>query len=549
MLTDIPPNPNQCGNPVLNEDIESRVKARADNIQAVADANRHVASTLASSALDKEFVLGCLGRERVGDATLFKELFRGKYVFVEEWEKFLKWQGHFWGLDVRNKSALADAERVCKAYHDAWTQTNDEEGSSLHKLLLKRLKTLRSDRGRKEMLECATTIDDPPVISVEQLDQQPYLLATPTGVVDLRTGECNPGKPDQYILSHCPTPWKGIDEPCPQFEDYLLTCMNDDVEMKDFIGRLLGYALLGVKKLHIWAIMYGPLSRNGKDTLMNVIKRILGKDLHVRIPTNLLMEQKFERDSSQPSADLMALRGAKIAYASEAKRRQSLDQAKIKDMTGGGYITARNLSDRMMSEWKQSALLLLLTNYLPKINSDDDGFNARTVCIEWPVKFVPNPSRPYERQIIYGMDDKLEKEDSGILAFMVRGCMDVLANGLRIPEKVLRYTADQIDSFDDIGKFLKECCILEDPPTAGRQFQTRTAASELLKICNWWCKDILGNSFPFTPKQFTPALEKKGIPTKKSSIMYYLGVTVKDEIMEEFEEAMHKAEEKKGRSL
>lgn len=257
------------------------------------------------------------------------------------------------------------------------------------------------------------------------------------------------------------------------------------------------------------------------------------------------MDQKFERDSSQPSADMMALRGAKIAYASEAKKRHSLDQAKIKDMTGGGYITARGLTDREMTEWKQSALIMLLTNYLPKINSDDDGFNARTICIEWPVKFVPNPVREYERKIVYGMDDRLEKEDSGILAFMVRGCMDVIANNLRIPDKVLRYTADQIDSFDDIGKFLKECCILEDPPTGGREFKTRTAASDLLKICNWWCKNILGNSYPFTPKQFAPALEKKGIPTKKSSIMYYLGVTVKEEIEDEFEEAMRNAESKK----
>ena len=446
---------------------------------------------------------------------------------------------------MRSKRALADSERVCEAYMNAWAECNDEEGSPLHKKILKRLDSLRSPKGRKDMLECVTTIDDAPVISYEQLDKQPYLLATPTGVVDLRTGECSPGKPEQYLLSHCPTPWRGIDEPCREFEEYLQTCMDDDHEIKDFIQRLLGYALLGEKKNHIWVIMYGPLSRNGKDTLMNIVKRILGKNLHVRIPTNMLMDQKFERDSSQPSADMMALRGAKIAYASEAKKRHSLDQAKIKDMTGGGYITARGLTDREMTEWKQSALIMLLTNYLPKINSDDDGFNARTICIEWPVKFVPNPVREYERKIVYGMDDRLEKEDSGILAFMVRGCMDVIANNLRIPDKVLRYTADQIDSFDDIGKFLKECCILEDPPTGGREFKTRTAASDLLKICNWWCKNILGNSYPFTPKQFAPALEKKGIPTKKSSIMYYLGVTVKEEIEDEFEEAMRNAESKK----
>mgnify|MGYP001062801895 FL=1 len=537
-----PTNPDTAV-PENASDLEAKVAARAAAIEAkVAD---KIPAPPKETKLPKDFVLDCLNRNKVGDAALFCALFRGKYVFVQEWEKFLYWSGHFWQVDMRSKRALADSERVCEAYMNAWAECNDEEGSPLHKKILKRLDSLRSPKGRKDMLECVTTIDDAPVISYEQLDKQPYLLATPTGVVDLRTGECSPGKPEQYLLSHCPTPWRGIDEPCREFEEYLQTCMDDDHEIKDFIQRLLGYALLGEKKHHIWVIMYGPLSRNGKDTLMNIVKRILGKNLHVRIPTNMLMDQKFERDSSQPSADMMALRGAKIAYASEAKKRHSLDQAKIKDMTGGGYITARGLTDREMTEWKQSALIMLLTNYLPKINSDDDGFNARTICIEWPVKFVPNPVREYERKIVYGMDDRLEKEDSGILAFMVRGCMDVIANNLRIPDKVLRYTADQIDSFDDIGKFLKECCILEDPPTGGREFKTRTAASDLLKICNWWCKNILGNSYPFTPKQFAPALEKKGIPTKKSSIMYYLGVTVKEEIEEEIEEAMRNAESKK----
>ena len=199
----------------------------------------------------------------------------------------------------------------------------------------------------------------------------------------------------------------------------------------------------------------------------------------------MIIEQKFQRDSSQPQADLMALRGAKIAYASEASARQTLDQAKIKDLTGGGTITARGLTDREMTEWKQTALLLLLTNYLPKIDASDDGFNLRTLCIEWPVKFVANPTKEWERKIDHNISKKLEKEASGILALLVKGCMDVLMNGLRIPEKVLQFTREQIDSFDDIGRFLKECCVLEDPPTGGREYETRTAASELLKMCNW----------------------------------------------------------------
>lgn len=521
-------------------DIRSSVEARAAAIEAKAqgvkkkkDDSDHIA-----------FVMDCLNSNKVGDATLFSNLFRQKYVFVQEWEQFLFWDKNYWSIDKRDRRALADSERVCREYINALSSFENPE-TELTRKVRKRVDSLRTPNGRRQMLECVTTIDDPMVISADQLDQQPYLIATPTGVVDLRTGECNPGRQDQYILNPCPTPWTGLDTPAPNFERFILTCMNGDQEIADFLIRLLGYGLLGKKHLHIWAIMYGPRSRNGKDTLMSVVKHVLGKKLHIRFPVAMLVENKFPRDSSQPQADLMALRGTRIAYASEANGRQVLDQAKIKDLTGGGYITARGLTDRDMTEWQQSALLLLLTNYLPKLDATDDGFNARTICIEWPIKFVPNPTKDYERLIDYKMAQKLEAEASGILACLVRGCMDVLENGLRIPEKVLEYTKDQIDSFDDIGKFLRECCDIEDAALDGT-YQTRIPSSDLLKICNWWCKKMLGNSYPYTPKKFTPALEKKGIQTKKSNVMYYLGVTVRPEILDEYYLDTADAEDRRG---
>lgn len=128
--------------------------------------------------LDKNFVLECLNRNKVGDATLFCTFFKNKYVFVQEWEKFLFWNGNYWEVDMRSKRILADSECVCEIYTNAWAQTKDEEGLPFNKLLTQRLRSLRSHRGRREMLVCVTTIDDAPAISMEDLDQQPYLQST-----------------------------------------------------------------------------------------------------------------------------------------------------------------------------------------------------------------------------------------------------------------------------------------------------------------------------------------------------------------------------------
>ena len=114
-------------------DMEAKVTARAAAIEAkVAD---KLPAPPKSDKLPKEFVLDCLNRNKVGDALLFCTLFRGKYVFVQEWEKFLYWAGNYWQVDMRSKRALADAERVCEAYMNAWAESSDDEGSPLHKKL------------------------------------------------------------------------------------------------------------------------------------------------------------------------------------------------------------------------------------------------------------------------------------------------------------------------------------------------------------------------------------------------------------------------------
>lgn len=92
----------------------------------------------------------------------------------------------------------------------------DEGNGPIAKMVRSRMDKLRTAAGRKEVLECATSIYNPPVVAANDLDQQHYLLATPSGVVDLRTGECSPGKPDQYMLNAIPTEWMGLETPCPE---------------------------------------------------------------------------------------------------------------------------------------------------------------------------------------------------------------------------------------------------------------------------------------------------------------------------------------------
>ena len=115
MSTEEKPCPPSLPAPSASSDdaaggVAAQVAARAAAIEAKAAAKPDAPKSEAK--LDKRFVLDCLSRNKIGDATLFCALFPGKYVFVQEWEKFLYWAGHYWEVDKRSRRALADRKSV-----------------------------------------------------------------------------------------------------------------------------------------------------------------------------------------------------------------------------------------------------------------------------------------------------------------------------------------------------------------------------------------------------------------------------------------------------
>lgn len=528
------------------KDIKAKVAARVQEELASAPPAKKK-----EQKLPLDFLMQCLRHNRIGDATLYAALHRGKYVYVKLWGRWLYWSGHHWMEDIDNLKALAAVDYVCDEYQRILVESSEaEEGSDLVKAINKRLNLLRDMPAREKLLECTLILrEDPMYIEGDELDKQEFLMACPNGVVDLRTGELSPGKPEQYILNVCPTDWKGLDEPSPTFIEFLSSSFDGDETMIKYMLRLLGYGLLGSRDEHIWAIFHGPRGRNGKDTLMKVTRHVMGSRLAIKIPTAMLMQQTFQRSGSQPEPDIMALRGAKFAFASEGEASQRIAMSKLKDLTGGSIITARGIQDKLMTSWEQTHLLFFLTNELPRMKSDDDAFWTRLHAVHWPIRFVDKPSAQDERPRDPKMYAKLAKESSGILARLVEGCMDFLQNGLCPPEKVVAYTAEQREQFDDIGAFLQDCCNKEEAPADGDDWGSKTAVSDFVATLNWWCKKTLGNTYAFSAKKVTQTLEKRGIPSKKSNVMYYLGVTIKDDVALEYAQAQdEEAKKSKGRS-
>jgi putative DNA primase/helicase len=75
-------------------------------------------------------------------------------------------------------------------------------------------------------------------------DRDPYLLGTPGGTVDLRTGELRLARPEDYITKvTAVTPAAAAE--CPGWMQFLGEATNDDKDLIAFLQQFSGYMLTG----------------------------------------------------------------------------------------------------------------------------------------------------------------------------------------------------------------------------------------------------------------------------------------------------------------
>jgi putative DNA primase/helicase len=282
----------------------------------------------------------------------------------------------------------------------------------------------RALRGAKRNANVLTFVQSEMGITADVWDSNPWLLAVPNGVLDLRSGVCRAGTPADYLRTVAPTEWTGLDAPCPRFEQFLQEIFEgrpDRDALIAFLQRLLGYAITGLTTQHIFPILYGEEGRNGKDTLLATLKAVLGS-LVGAVSNDVFIAQDKLRSAGAATPHLCDLQGKRLVWGSETKQGDRLNIAQIKQLTGGGDIPARQLHGHQYS-FTPTHKLVLMTNYKPHADARDKAFWARACLIEFSIRYVEHPQAPNERLPDPTLRDTLKHEKSGILAWLVRGCL------------------------------------------------------------------------------------------------------------------------------
>ena len=122
----------------------------------------------------------------------------------------------------------------------------------------------------------AARADPKMAVSHEIWDTDPWLLGTPGGVVDLRTGILKAAMPDLYIARHTTVVPAPPGTPAPLWQDFLNDATRKDEELQQFLRRLAGYMLTGDVTEEVLTFLYGP-GGNGKGVFLGALTGILGE--------------------------------------------------------------------------------------------------------------------------------------------------------------------------------------------------------------------------------------------------------------------------------
>jgi putative DNA primase/helicase len=293
------------------------------------------------------------------------------------------------------------------------------------------------------ILELAKT-ESEIAVSPEVFDARPWLFNVANGTLDLISGELLPHRAEDMLTNISPAEWRGLDAKAERFEQFLSEAFDGDREKIDFLQRAAGYTLSGDMREQVFFFLHGPEAA-GKGTFVRAKADVMGTFAQsTEISTFLTARRDAVRN------DIASLVGARLVTASEPEDGQTFDEGLIKILTGQDKTKARFLF-RESFEFSATFKLWLQGNHRPHIRSTGGALWRRLLLVPF-TRTVPEERRDKT------LGDRLRtpEERAGILAWMVRGCLEWQRGGLRPPDSVRAAVADYRAAEDRLAPFLEE---------------------------------------------------------------------------------------------
>jgi len=372
-----------------------------------------------------------------GNAEEFVSIFGKSIRYNRDNKMWMIWNGLYWEFDVLEKiKVLADdfIDRL-KANSDMILMDKDYR---------KNIERLLSSNGKEMMIKEAQHIPNIPCQNTD-FDKDIYKINCRSGVLDLKTGNIQDHLPSlmQSKFCNCEITKKRPEK----FLKFLDETFSGDKEVVRYILTVFAICLTGdTTEQKIWYLV-GDGS-DGKSLLVKVISYVLG-DYSATASTDLIIDKKYQ---SQNISEVARLKGKRMVSISETKTEDKLDEAGVKNMTGGDSIVARFLYCNEF-EYTPEFKILMMSNYEPRIVGNDHGIRRRIKII----RFQHTIADEEQDRHLY---EKLIAEKNEIFSMLVDYYREYLKSGLVEPKKVTDWSQGYFKDNDVVQQWIDEDCIV-----------------------------------------------------------------------------------------
>lgn len=356
--------------------------------------------------------------------------------YVPQMGKWLVWEGNRWRLDdellaewLVTRELRAVSQRILR--RAGASAGEQKEAAKLAKDICSAAKVhavlglVKRDRAI--------------AVSVDSLDHDPWVLCTPGGLVDLKTGNLLAPDPDQLCTQQTAVA-PAIEGAHPRWSAFLDEATGGDEALRSYLQRLCGYILTGMTSEQQLTFIWGD-GGNGKSVFLNVLTGILGDYARIAAMTTFTATRN-DRNSS----DVASLAGARLVTATETAAGKRWDDQRVKSITGGEPIVARFLYQNEFT-FTPKMKLVFSGNYKPELDDVASAMRRRVQMVEFNHK-----PKVVDREL----GAKLQAEYPAILGWMVQGCLAWQAEGLRPPASVLDTTEEYFEDEDMLGRWIRE---------------------------------------------------------------------------------------------
>lgn len=370
------------------------------------------------------------------------EAFKSDEVITEQAEqKRSGWSHNEFGDELINQFNIITVNNQMYVYEDGYYQRDE-------RIVEQKMIELYPSIKQNQRNETLAYIRIKTHTSADKIKPNPYIINLENTRLDVRTGKCLNFTPHAIEFDRIPVTYdaSAYNADLNKMLNRVFLC---DTEVINLFKEMIGACLLKHNRYQKAFLLYGS-GANGKSTILDLIKRFLGRNNIASIELDKLTTDKFA------AAELEN----KLANIGDDINDTALrDTGTIKKLFAGNTILVQRKGERPFN-LEPYATHIFSGNAIPRSFDKSDGFYRRWVLIPFTARFS-NTDADYDPLI----EDKITTDEalSYLLNLGLEGVQRLIKNGkFTEPESVKKALEDYKNDNSTVLSWIEDKGLDED---------------------------------------------------------------------------------------